>query len=136
MNVITKGELEKLTTMWRQVQFGAVMPGLLQLPHTNTTETGLGKEVIHSSPRGDPMEVRKFCLNDVQGLVHTTWKVTIHPFSTVSVHDNPSVKRHFMWVHRIMELMPCPQLPRAVVPMVTYGELPPGSLRVTICLCN
>ena len=35
-----------------------------------------------------------------------------------------------------MELMPCPQLPVAVVPTVTYGELHPGSSRVPICLCN
>ena len=37
------------------------------------------KEVIHSSPRDDPMEVEEFSLDDVRGLVHTTWKVTIPP---------------------------------------------------------
>ena len=69
----------KVTTMWRQAHFGAVMSGLLQLPHTSSNETGVEKEIIHSSPRGDPMEVREFCLNDVRGPVCTTWKVTIPP---------------------------------------------------------
>ena len=41
-----------------------------------------------------------------------------------------------MWVHVLTELMPGPQLPAAVVPTATYGELHPGSSRVPICLCN
>ena len=41
-----------------------------------------------------------------------------------------------MWVHVLMELMPGPQLPAAVVPTVTYRELHPGSSWVPICLCN
>ena len=36
----------------------------------------------------------------------------------------------------LMEPMPGPQLPTAVVLTVTYGELHLGSLRVPICLCN
>ena len=41
-----------------------------------------------------------------------------------------------MWVHVLMELKPGPQLPTAVVPMVTYRYLYPGSSRLPICLCN
>ena len=41
-----------------------------------------------------------------------------------------------MWVHVLMEPMPGPQLPAAVVKMVTYGEVHPGSSRVPVCLCN
>ena len=41
-----------------------------------------------------------------------------------------------MQVHMLMEPMPGPQLPAAVVQMATYGELHLGSLRVPICLCN
>ena len=41
-----------------------------------------------------------------------------------------------MQVHVLMELTPGPQLPRAVVPMVTYGGLHRGSSRVPICLDN
>ena len=82
------------------------------------------------------MEVRKFCLNNVRGPVHTTQKVTIPPFSTISVHTNSSVRGHCMWVHMLTEPTQGPQLPAVVVPMVTYGELHPGSLRVPICLHN
>ena len=89
-----------------------------------------------SYQEGDPMEVWRFCLDDLRGLVHTTWKVTILPFSTVSVHANSGVKGHCMWVHVLMELMPVLQLPEAMVPMVTYGELHQGSSRVPICLHN
>ena len=133
---MTKGELTKATTMCRQPHFGAVMSGLLQLPCTNSNKTGMEKEVSHSSPKDDPMEVRKFCLIDVRGPVHTTWKVTILPFSIVSVHANSSVKGHCMWAHVLTELRLGPQLPTAVVPMVICRELHLGSSRAPICLCN
>ena len=94
------------------------------------------EEVSHSSPESDPLEVWKFCLDDVSGPVHITQKVTILLVSTVSVHASTSVKGHCMWVHVLMELMPGPQLPAAVVPTMTYGELLPGSSRVPICLHN
>ena len=41
-----------------------------------------------------------------------------------------------MWVHVLTELMLGPQLPAAVVPTATYGELHPGSSRVPVCLHN
>ena len=63
-------------------------------------------------------------------------EVTIPQFSTVNVKANSSVKGHCIWVHVIMEPVPCPQLPAAVVLPVTYGKLHPGSLRVPICLHN
>ena len=136
MNIIAKGEHMKVAMTWRQTYFGAVMYGLLQLAHTSSNTTGVEKEVIHSSPRGDHMEVREFCLDDVRGPVHTTWKVTIPPFSTISVHANSSVKGHCMQVYMLMEPMSAPQLPTAIVPTAIYGELHLGSLRVPICLCN
>ena len=82
------------------------------------------------------MEVQRFCLDDIRGLVHITQKVTIPPFSMVSMHANSSVKGHCLQVHVLMEPMPGPQLLAAVVPMVTCGELHPGSSRVPICLCS
>ena len=66
-------------------------------PHSSN-ETQVEKEVRHSSPKGDPIDVREFCLNDVRGPVCTTWKVTIPPFSTVHMHANSSVKGHCMWL--------------------------------------
>ena len=134
MSIITKGELVNATMTWRQAHFGAVMSGSLQLPHASSNETGVEKEVIHSSLRGDPMEVREFCLDDVRGPVCTTQKVTIPPFSTISVHANSRVKGYSIQVHMLMELMPGPQLPTMVLLMVTYGELHLDSSRVPICL--
>ena len=72
LSLMTKGELAKVTTMWGQAHFRAVMSVSLQLTHTSSSRTWMEEEVSHSSPKGDPMEVRKFCLNDVRGPVHTT----------------------------------------------------------------
>ena len=41
-----------------------------------------------------------------------------------------------MGVHVLMEPVLGPQLPAAVVPTATYGELCPGSSRVPVCLHN
>ena len=136
ISIITKGGLAKVTMIWRQAHFGAVMSGLLQLPHTGSNRTGVEKEVIHSSPGGDTIGVKEFSLDGVTGPVHTTWKVTIPPFSTICVHTNSSVRGHCMQVHVLTEPMSGPHLPAVVVPMVTYGELHLGSSRVPICLCN
>ena len=136
LSLMTMGELAKATMMWWQAHFGAVMSRLLQLSHASSDKNRVEEEAKHSSQEGNPMEVQRFCLDDVRGLVHTTQKVTIPTFSTVSVHTNSSVKGHCMWVHVLMKPMPGPQLLAAVVPMLTYGELYPGSSRVPICLCN
>ena len=87
-------------------------------------EGGKGKLFL---PWSDPLEVHKFSLDDIKGPVCTTQKVTILPFSTVSVYANTSVKGHCMWVHVLLEPMLGPQLPAAVVLTATYGELHPGS---------
>ena len=136
LSLMTKGELAKVTTMWRLAHFGDVMSRSLQLSHTTLNKIGVEEESSHPSQSSDSVEMRKFCLHSVRGPVYTTQKVTIHMFVKVCVHANSSVKRHCMWVHVIMEPVPGPQLPAAVVPMVTYGELHLGSSRVPICLCN
>ena len=41
-----------------------------------------------------------------------------------------------MCIHVLIELVLGPQLPAAVVPPATYGELHPGSSRVPVCLHN
>ena len=81
ISIITKGELMIVTTMWKQAHFGAVMSGSLQLPHMGSNETGVEKEVIHSSPRAGTVEVKEFCPDNVRGPVHTTRKVTIPPLA-------------------------------------------------------
>ena len=136
LSVMTTGELAKVTTTWQQVHFGAVMSGLLQLSHGRSDKNRIGEGAKCSLQEGDPVEVQKISLDDVKGLVHTTQKVTILPFGTINVCASTSVKGHCMWVHVLMEPMPGPQLPAAVVPMATYGELHSGSSRVPICLHN
>ena len=54
----------------------------------------------------------------------------------MTLKGNAGVKGHCMKVHVLMEPALGPQLPAAVVPIATYGELHPGSSRVPICLCN
>ena len=132
LSLMTKGELAKVTMTWRQAHFGAVMCGSLQLTHTSSEKIGMKEVVGHSSPKGEPIEVRKFCLDDVRGPVCTTQKVTIPP----CVYANSSVKGNCMQVHVLTEPMPGLQLPAVVVPMATYGQLHLGSSRVPICLCN
>ena len=82
------------------------------------------------------MEVWKYQLDGVKGAVCTTQKVTIPPFQTMTLKGNAGVKGHCMKVHVLTEPALGPQLPAAVVPIATYGELHPGSSRVPICLCN
>ena len=60
----------------------------------------------------------------------------IPPFQNMTLKGNAGVKRHCMKVHVPTEPALGPQLPAAVVPIATYGELHPGSSRVPICLCN
>ena len=88
------------------------------------------------SGESDPVEVQKYQLDGVKGAVCTTQKVTIPPFQTMTIKGNAGVKGHCMKVHVLMEPVLSPQLPAAVVPIATYGELHPGSSRVPICLCN
>ena len=108
------------------------MSGSLQLSHSSSEKLALQ----NSSGESDPVEVQKHQLDGIKGAVCTTQKVTIPPFQTMTVKGNAGVKGHCMKVHVLTEPALSPQLPAAVVPIVTYGELHPGSSRVPICLCN
>ena len=108
----------------------------LQLCHSCSCENSTGEGARCSSKKGDPVEVQKFSLDYVKGLVHTTQKVIIPLFGTINVCTSTSVKGHSMHAHVLIELMPGPRLLAAVVPTVTYGELHPGSSRVPICFHN
>ena len=104
-----------------------VMYGSLQLPCADSEgDEGMGKEVT-PSPSVSPTASRGFCLDDVQGPICTTQKVTIPPFGTVSMHGNMGVWGHCMWVHMLAEPTLGPQLPASMVPAATYRELHPGS---------
>ena len=132
LSCMTVGELTKATATWQQAHFGAVMLGSLQLSRSSSEQLAMQ----NLSGESDPVEVWKYQLDGVKGAVCTTQKVTIPPFQTMTVKGNAGVKGHCMKVHVLMEPALGPQLLAAVVPIATYGELRPGSLRVPICLCN
>ena len=108
------------------------MSGSLQLSHSSSEKL----KIENFSRENDPVEVQKYQLDGVKGAVCTTQKVTIPPFQTINIKANAGVKGHCMKVHVLMEPALGPQLPAAVVPIATYGELHPGSSRVPVCLCN
>ena len=132
LSCMTVGELAKVTATWQQAHFGAVMSGSLQLSCSDSEK--LAKQNL--SGESDPVEVWKYQLDGVKGAVHTTQKVTIPLFQTLTLKGNAGIKGHCIKVHVLMEPALGPQLPAAVVPIAMYGELHPGSSRVLICLHN
>ena len=112
------------------------MLGSLQLSHSSSGKSKMREGAKYSPQKSDSVEVQKFQIVDVKGLVCTTQKVTIPPFNTINVWTNTSVRGHCMWVHVLMEPALSPQLPAAVVPTGTYGELCLGYSRVPVCLHN
>ena len=92
LSLMTMGELAKATMTWRQAHFVAVMSGSLQLSCSSSGKCEVTAGAASSFQQGGTMEVWKFQLNDIKGLVHTTQKVTIPPFSTINIWANTSVK--------------------------------------------
>ena len=72
LSLMTMGELAKVTTTWQQAHFGAVMLGSLQLSHGSSDKIRAGEGAKCSSQGGDPVEMQKFSLDDMKGLVCTT----------------------------------------------------------------
>ena len=101
------------------------MSGSLQLSHSSSEKL----KIENFSRENDPVEVQKYQLDGVKAAVHTTQKVTIPPFQTINIKANAGVKGHCMKVHVLTEPVLGPQLPAAMVPIATYGELHPGSLQ-------
>ena len=132
LSCMTVGELACATATWQQAYFGTVMSGSLQLSCSSSEKL----KVENFSRENDPVEVWKYHLDGVKGAVHTTQKVTIPPLQTINIKANAGVKGHCMKVHVLTEPALGPQLPAAVVPIATYGELHPGSLRVPVSLHN
>ena len=127
LSCMTAGELACATATWQQAHFGAVMSGSLQLSHSSSEKL----KIENFSRENDPVEVQKYQLDGVKGAVCTTQKVTIPPFQTINIKANAGVKGHCMKVHVLTEPVLGPQLPAAVVPIATYGELHPGSFKGT-----
>ena len=53
----------------------------------------MGKGVT-PSPSPNPTASWEFCLDDVWGPIHTTWRVTIAPFGTICIHGQMSETLH------------------------------------------
>ena len=134
MTIITKGELAKATG--NRLISGLSCLDQYSCPTLAQIELGWKRRWSISPQEVTLWRVKEFCLEDVWGPVHTTQKVTIPPFGTVSVHRNTSVRGHCMQVHVLTEPMPGPQLSTAVVPTATYGELHLESSWVPIYPCN
>ena len=127
MGMMTKGELVRATATWKQTNLSVVMPGLLQLPCTDSKGNGEAGKEVTPSPSSDPTAPQEVCLDGVQGPVHTTQRVTILPFGTVSIHGNTGVQGHCMWVHMLAEPAKVSQLPTSMIQTAAYGEIHPGS---------
>ena len=132
LSCMTAGELARATATWQQAHFRTVMSDSLQLSCSSSEKL----KVENSSREKDPVQVQKYQLDGVKGAVRTTQKVIIPPFQTINIKANASVKGHCMKVNVLKEPALGPQLPAAVVPIATYGELHPSSLRVPVCLHN
>ena len=136
IGMMTKGELVRATVTWRQAHFGAVMSRSLQLPYTTSKEDGeVGKEVT-STPSSNPAASRRFCLDDVQGLVHTAQKATIPPLWTVSIHGHTGIwdtTCGSICLPNQYEALNCLLLSFQLLPMENCTQ---GPLRVPICLRN
>ena len=65
---------------------------------------------------------KEFCLDNVQGHIHTTQRVTIPLFGTINIHGNTDIWGNCMQVHVIAKPAWGPQLPASIVPTATYGE--------------
>ena len=103
MGMMTKGELSRATVTWKQAYYGVGMSGLLQLPHIESRgDEEAGKEVT-PSPGSNPRASREFCLDDVQGHGHTTQRVTIPPFGTISIHSSTGIWSHCIQIHMLAE---------------------------------
>ena len=68
---------------------------------TTSKEDGEVVKEVTPAPGSDPATSRRFHLDDVQGLVCTTQKVTIPPLGTVSIHGHIGVRGHCMLVHAL-----------------------------------
>ena len=94
LSLMTMGELAKATMTWRQAHFGAVMSGSLELSCSSSGKSEKTTGAASSIQQGGTVEVWKSQLNDIKGLVCTTQKVTIPPFSIIKIWTNTSVKGH------------------------------------------
>ena len=93
MGMITKGELARANATRKQAHFGVIMSRLLQLPCKGARGMRCCEGILLSMAP-DPTVPKEFCLDVVQGHVHTTQRVTLPPFGTINVHGNIDIQGH------------------------------------------
>ena len=136
MGMMTKGELTRATATCKQAYFDVVMSGSLQQPWTDSMGNWEVGKMVTPSPGSDPTASREFCLDDVPRPVHTTWRTTIPPSGTISIHGNTGIWGHCMQVHMLAEPAWGSQFPTSMILTATYGELHLCSSQVPICLSS
>ena len=77
---------------------------------------------------------RGFCLDNVQGYVCTTRRVTIPLFGIINIHGQTDVQGDFMWVHGLAEPAWELHLPASIVSATMCRELHLEPSWVLICL--
>ena len=115
IGMMTKGELTRATATWKQVHFWCSYVWVTPIASHRFKGTQRSREGGQPLPKLQPYSIQRFCLDDVWGSVHTTQKVTIPPFGTVSIHGNTGVWGHCMQGHVLAEPAQGPQLPASVV---------------------
>ena len=127
MGMITKGELEEgncdLETGPLWCIYVWVTPAS---PQMCRGDRGAVKGATPSTAP-NPTAPKEFCLDDVQGHIHTTERDTIPQFGTINIHSKTDVHGHCMQVHVLAKPAQGPRLPATVVQNAMYGELCPGS---------
>ena len=102
--------------------------GPLQCSHVRVTPAvpqmcKMGQEAQErgtSTTTSEPIVLRGFCLDNVQGLVCTTGRVTIPLLGTINIHGQKDVWGHCMQVHVLAEPSKDCQLPTSIVLATTY----------------
>ena len=89
MRMIMEGELAKATVTWKQAHFG-VMSGSLQLPHRGKGGW-VAERGVTCSAAPDPTALKEFCLDNIQGHICTTERVTISLFGTINIYGKTDI---------------------------------------------
>ena len=91
MGIIMKGELAMVTATWRQNHFSVVMSGSLQLALKCTRGDGNFRKETPPPTISDTTVARRFCLDNIQRHIHTTWRVTFPLFGTMNIHSQTNI---------------------------------------------
>ena len=106
IEVITKGELVRATVTWKQAHFSVVISRWFQLPCRCAEGDGDATKGATPFTTHCLTVLNEFSLDNVQGQVRTTWRITIPPFGTINIHGNTDIQGNCMWIHMLAETGP------------------------------